>query len=101
MKLMGKSATGNGADGEDPPQPSPRSPTAHLIDKLIVTSAKSVSPDKTCSLAIGDEIVQVNQQLVPGQRALKVMRVFNGIKDGALCTLKVRRGNSTVTVVTK
>lgn len=72
-----------------------------VIDQLIVTSARPAAPGKTCSLKEGDEILQIDQQPVLGQRALKVMRAFNGVKDGAACTLKVRRGDATVIVVTK
>ncbi len=76
-------------------------PLNPILDKVVVSSAKPTAPGKTCSLRVGDQILQVNQQTVPGQRALKVMRYWKGIKDGDVCTLKVKRGDTVVVVTTR
>jgi hypothetical protein len=72
-----------------------------IIDKMTVTRAKPSAPGKTCSLMIGDQILELNQHAVPGTRALKVRGYFNEVKDGELYTLKVKRGDKIVLISTK
>lgn len=76
-------------------------PLNPVLDKLTVTSAKSATSDDVCLLQVADEILQVNQQPVPGARALTVMRYWKSLKDGALITFRVKRGGSILTLTTK
>ena len=72
-----------------------------ILDRVTVTSARPTAPGKTCSLKPGDQILRVNQQTIPGQRALKVMRYWKAIPDGTPATLVVKRGDTTFTVSTR
>ena len=76
-------------------------PLNPIIDKLTVASAKPSAPDKSCSLMVGDQIVEINSHLIPGARALKVRGYFKQIKGGETYTLKVKRGNKFVLFSTK
>ncbi len=76
-------------------------PLNPILDKLTITSAKPSAPGKTCSLMVGDQILELDQHSVVGVRALKVHGYFKGVKDGALYTLKVKRGASLVVVSTR
>ncbi len=76
-------------------------PLNPVLDKLVVTSAKPSVPRATCSMQTGDQILEVNHQTVPGQRALAVLRYFKAIKDGDLYTIKVKRDGGTVIIISK
>lgn len=71
------------------------------LDRLVVTSAKASTKNDTCPLRERDEIVQVNQQRVPGQRALAVMKYWKSIKAGVPVTYHVKRGASMIVVEAK
>ena len=70
-----------------------------MLDKLTVKSAKPGKPGDTCVLEAGDEILKVNEQPVQGARALKVMRYWKSLKDGATITFLVKRDGAIVTLV--
>lgn len=72
-----------------------------ILDKLTVTSAKPVKAGDICPFLVDDEILKVNQQPVPGARALAVMRYWKSIKDGVAITFLVKRGSSVITLVTR
>ena len=72
-----------------------------IVDKLTITRAKPSAPGKTCSMVVGDEILELNNHVIPGARGLKVKGYFDGVKDGETYTLKVKRGNSVVVFSTK
>lgn len=72
-----------------------------ILDKLTVISVKPATPKDVCVLRIHDEILQVNQQPVPGARALAVMKYWKSLKDGAPITFRVRRAGSVLTLMTK
>ena len=50
---------------------------------------------------VDDEILQLNDQVVPGQHALKIMRYWKGLKAGSPQVYKVRRAGEIVLVTTK
>ena len=72
-----------------------------ILDRLVVTSAKASTKNDLCPLRERDEIVQVNQQRVPGQRALAVMKYWKSIKAGVPVTYHVKRGASMLVVESK
>lgn len=76
-------------------------PLNPVLDKLTVTSAIPTTPKDVCVLQVHDEILQVNQQRVPGARALAVMRYWKSLKDGTPVTFRVRRASSVLTLITK
>jgi hypothetical protein len=71
------------------------------LNKLTVTSSKPEKPGDLCLLHVNDEILQVNSQLVPGARALSVMRYWKAIPDGSAITFVVRRDGAVTKVTTK
>ena len=69
-----------------------------LLDSLTVLSAKPKTASDTCVLQVGDEILQVNQQPVPGARALDVRKYWKSLKTGAPVKFRVKRAGSVITV---
>lgn len=61
------------------------------LDKLTVRSMRSVKPGVDCKLQQGDEIVQINAQPVPGQKARDVQAYWKGLKQDQSLTFKVLR----------
>ena len=72
-----------------------------VLKKLTVTSSKIEKLGDVCFLHVKDEILQVNSQLVPGARALAVMRYWKAIPDGSAITFIVRRDGAVIKVTTK
>lgn len=72
-----------------------------ILDKLTVTSAKPRSPSDTCMLAVGDEILQVNAQKVPGARALAVRKYWKSLASDAPVTFRVKRGGAILSVTSR
>jgi hypothetical protein len=72
-----------------------------VLDKLTVTSAKPGKAGDVCALQVSDEILKVNQQPVPGSRALTVMKYWKSLKDGLAITFLVKRDGAVITVITK
>jgi len=72
-----------------------------VLKKLTVTSSKPEKAGETCLLHVDDEILQVNSQIVPGSRALAVMRYWKAIPDGSAITFVVRRDGAAVKLTTK
>ena len=70
-----------------------------ILNKLVVT--KVSTPSDTCSLRVNDEILQLNQQAIPGKRALAVMKYWKSLPKDAPATFKVKRGNSVLTLIVK
>jgi len=71
------------------------------LKKLTVTSSRLEKPGDVCLLRVKDEILQVNSQLVPGARALTVMRYWKAIPDGSAITFVVRRDGVVTKITTK
>jgi hypothetical protein len=69
-----------------------------VLEKVVVVTAKPASPGKPCALMADDELLQVNDQVIPGQRASKVMLYWKGLKDDAPRVFKVRRKGVVVDV---
>lgn len=72
-----------------------------VLDKLTVASAKPKTPNDTCVLHPGDEILRVNEQRVVGSRALSVQRYWKSLKPGAPITFHVQRAGSVLTLTSK
>ena len=72
-----------------------------ILDKLTVTSARPAKAGDVCPLQRHDEIIKVNQQVVPGTRALTVMRYWKSIKEGSLVTYAIKRNGTVLTLTAK
>ncbi len=64
-----------------------------VVEKVVVTGVRPSRPGAYCPARIGDEILQVNQQVVPGQRAYRVLRFWRGLKKGVPRTYRIRRND--------
>ena len=72
-----------------------------ILKKLTVASSKLEKPGDVCLLRVNDEILQVNSQLVPGARALAVMKYWKAIPNGSAITFVVRRDGAVTKITTK
>jgi hypothetical protein len=72
-----------------------------ILKKLTVASSKLERPGDVCLLRVNDEILQVNSQLVPGARALAVMKYWKAIPNGSAITFVVRRDGAVTKITTK
>ena len=72
-----------------------------MLDKLTVTYAKPAKTGDVCPLQAKDEILKVNRQVVPGARALAVMRYWKSIQKGSTVTYVIKRNGAVVTVTSK
>ncbi len=70
------------------------------LQKLVVEKAVP-SPDKPCGLVAGDELLQVNDRVIPGAKAKEVMAYWKGLPKGSTTTFKVLRDGVTLTVASK
>ena len=68
------------------------------LDSLIVSSAKPKTANDSCLLKAGDEILQVNQQQIPGARALAVRSYWKALKADAPIVFRVKRAGSVLTL---
>lgn len=68
------------------------------LNKLTVRSMKSVKPGFNCKLQQGDEIQQINAQIVPGQKAKTVQSYWKGLKPDQPVTFKVLRQGKPLTL---
>jgi C-terminal processing protease CtpA/Prc len=69
------------------------------LDKMTVRSIRSVKPGFDCKLQQGDEIVQINTQPVPGQKAKTVQAYWKSLKPNQAVTFKVLRQGKPLTLV--
>ena len=72
-----------------------------IVGKLTITRAKPLAAGEICELIVGDQILEVNQHVVPGESALKVSKYFKEVKDGELITFKIKRGMDILVIRTK
>lgn len=69
------------------------------LDKMTVRSIRSVKPGFDCKLQQGDEIVQINTQPIPGQKARTVQTYWKSLKQDQAVTFKVLRHGKPMTLV--
>ena len=67
-----------------------------VVDKVLVSGVRPARPGAYCPARIGDEILQVNAQRVPGQRAFTVLRYWRSLKKGTPRTYRIRRGGDVI-----
>ena len=60
------------------------------LEKVVVANAVA-GPDKPCKLQVGDELLQVNDRVLPGAKAKEVMAYWKGLPKGSKSSFKVRR----------
>ena len=71
------------------------------LQKVVVTLATSPSTDKPCLLIAGDELLQINDRIIPGSKAKEVMAYWTGLSKDLPRTFKVRRAGAVISVVIK
>ncbi len=71
------------------------------LEKVTVLKATPGAPGKPCLLIADDELLQINDQVIPGRKAKEVMGYWKALPSGTARTFKVRRADSVVTVVIK
>ena len=71
------------------------------LNKVLVVKAVSKNPAKPCRLLANDELLQINERVIPGAKAKDVMAYWKGLPKGAQRTFKVRRAGTIVSVATE
>ena len=73
----------------------PLNPT---VEKVVVSKVTPKRGGTDCAVRAGDEILQVNSQRVPGERALKVLSYWRSLKKGVPRTYRLRRNGQVLTL---
>ena len=73
-------------------------PLNPLVAKVVIAKVTLKRPGAACPVRTGDEILQVNRQPVPGQRALKVLSYWRSLKKGVPRTYRIRRDGRVLTL---
>lgn len=68
------------------------------LEKITVSKVVRGANAKPCKLQVGDEIVQINDRVVKGSKAISMLNYANGIKGKDGITYRVRRGTETLTI---
>lgn len=63
-----------------------------VVEKVVITSVRPARSGAYCPARVGDEILQVNQQAVPGKRAYAVLRFWRSLRKGTPRTYRISRG---------
>ncbi|HEV2539514.1 MAG TPA: PDZ domain-containing protein [Frateuria sp.] len=71
------------------------------LEKVVVAKATPTTPGKPCVLQAGDELLQVNDQVISGANAKQVMAYWKGLPKDSERTFKVRRAGAILTLVAK
>lgn len=66
------------------------------LDKVTVVEAKDSSPDKPCLFMAGDELLRINDQVVPGRKAREVMKYWESLPAGTPLNFSIRRNNEVI-----
>ncbi|MGY0559812.1 hypothetical protein ACW7G2_03700 [Luteimonas sp. A277] len=69
------------------------------LDKVTVVEAKASGPDKPCLFMAGDELLRINDQVVPGRKAREVMKYWESLPTGAALDFSVRRNDEVISLV--
>jgi hypothetical protein len=69
-----------------------------VLEKVVIAKAVPTAPGIGCPLMANDEILQVNDQVIPGQRANKVMGYWKALKADSPRVFKVRRAGAILSV---
>ena len=72
-------------------------PLNPLVEKVVVSKV-TPKAGADCPVRAGDEILQVNSQRVPGERALKVLSYWRSLKKGVPRTYRLRRNGQLLTL---
>jgi len=68
------------------------------LDKVTVVEAKA-GPGQPCPVREGDELLRINDQVVPGSKARKVMKYWESLPAGTALEFGVRRNGEIVPLV--
>ena len=71
-----------------------------VLEKVVVVKT-APSADSPCTLLVGDELLQVNDRVIPGAKAKEIMAYWRALPTGSTPIFKVRRGSEVLTVAGK
>ncbi len=71
------------------------------IEKVLVVKATSKNPERPCRLLANDELLQINERVIPGAKAKDVMAYWHSLPKGTQRIFKVRRAGTVVSIVTE
>ncbi len=69
------------------------------LEKVTVVEAAAVDPDRPCPFLAGDELPQINEQVVPGQKARQVMKYWESLSKGMRLDFSVRRDEQVISII--
>jgi hypothetical protein len=72
-----------------------------VLEKVTITKVSPQAPGAACVLMVDDEILQLNDQRVVGQRAKTVMAYWKSLKPGDPRNFKVRRAGVVLAIAVK
>lgn len=68
------------------------------LEKVLVHKATPKDAEQPCAMVAGDELLQINEQVIPGRRAKEVMKYWKGLPKQSPRTFKVRREGEIITI---
>lgn len=69
------------------------------LEKVTVVEATAVDPDRPCLFLAGDELLQINGQVVPGHKAREVMKYWESLSKGMRLNFSVRREDEVMSLI--
>lgn len=69
------------------------------LEKVTVVEATAVDVDRPCPFLAGDELLQINEQVVPGRRAREVMKYWESLSKGMRLDFSIRRDGEVMQLV--
>lgn len=64
-----------------------------------MVEATAVDVDRPCPFLAGDELLQINEQVVPGRRAREVMKYWESLSKGMRLDFSIRRDGEVMQLV--
>ena len=71
------------------------------LEKVTVFKVTLGTPEQPCLLMANDELLQINDQIIPGHKAREVMGYWKALPKGTARIFKVRRAGAIISVVIK
>lgn len=69
------------------------------IDSLTVVEAADLDPETPCMFLAGDELLQINEQVIPGRKAREVMKYWESVPEDATLNFSIRRDEQVIPIV--
>ncbi len=71
------------------------------LEKVLVHKVTPRVPGQTCVMMVGDELLEVNERVIPGSKAKEVMKYWKSLPEHSPVTFKVRREGSVIIVTSR